>query len=176
MKATGIIRRIDELGRVVIPKEIRRTMRLREGEELEIFTSNEELILKKYSEIKMITDFIKDYVEAIADTLESSIIATDTDRVIALAGTKLREYKDKLLSTNFDKVIAERKNIILLGEDVVPIVEGDNFEWASQAIAPIIVAGDMYGALILLSEKSINDFELKFISAASVFIGKQIER
>lgn len=176
MRATGIIRRIDELGRVVIPKEIRRTMRLREGEELEIFAGNEELILKKYSEIKMLTDFIKDYVEAIAVTLNNPVIATDTDRVIASSGYGVREYADKQLSANFDKFLIDRKNMLLFDNDIVPVIEGVNIEWQSQVIAPIIVAGDIYGCLVMLSERRLSDLELKLMSTASVFVGKQIER
>ena len=87
MKATGIVRRIDDLGRVVIPKEIRRTLRIREGDSLEIFTDRQgEIILKKYSPIGELSRFAKDYAESLATTLGSTVCITDHDQIIAAAG------------------------------------------------------------------------------------------
>ncbi|NCA67135.1 MAG: AbrB/MazE/SpoVT family DNA-binding domain-containing protein [Clostridia bacterium] len=176
MRATGIIRRIDELGRVVIPKEIRRTMRLKEGEQLEIFSDNEELILKKYSEVKTLTDFSRDYAEAIVTSIGNAVIVTDTDGVIAALGSGVKEYHDKHLASSIDKVLADRKTAIFSGEDCIPVIEGVNPSWQSQIIAPIIVAGDIYGSLIMLADAKMGELELKIMSTASLFIGKQIER
>ncbi len=176
MRATGIIRRIDELGRVVIPKEIRRTMRLREGEELEIFASNEELILKKYSEVKTLIDFSRDFAEAIVASFSNPVVVTDTDAIIAAVGSGLREYNDQKLASSLDKVLAERRTVLLSGGDCIPIIEGNNQSWQSMIVAPIIVAGDIYGSIIMFSEHIMGDSELKTMTAASIFIGKQIER
>lgn len=176
MRATGIIRRIDELGRVVIPKEIRRTMRLREGEELEIFASNEELVLKKYSEVKTLTDFSRDYAEAIVMSLNNPVIVTDTDAVIAAVGSGVKDYNGKHLASSIDSILQERKTVIYKNQECVPIIEGENSEWISQIIAPIIVAGDIYGSIIMLSNNTLGDTELKIMNTASLFVGKQIER
>ncbi|NCA68347.1 MAG: AbrB/MazE/SpoVT family DNA-binding domain-containing protein, partial [Clostridia bacterium] len=154
MRATGIIRRIDELGRVVIPKEIRRTMRLREGEELEIFAGNEELILKKYSEVKTLIDFSRDFAEAIVASLNNPVIVTDTDAVIAAVGSGVRDYSERQLASSLDKVLSERRTVLLTGSECIPVIEGNNSVWQSMIIAPLIVAGDIYGSIIMFSERT----------------------
>lgn len=176
MRATGIIRRIDELGRVVIPKEIRRTMRLREGEELEIFAGNEELILKKYSEVKTLIDFSRDFAEAIVASMNNPVIVTDTDSVIAAVGSGVKDYNDRKLASTLDKLLAERRTVLLTGSECIPVIEGNNLVWQSMIIAPIIVAGDIYGSMIMFSERVMGEPELKTMTTASIFIGKQIER
>src|SRR5690606_20345643 len=99
MKATGIVRRIDDLGRVVIPKELRRTLRIREGDPLEIFVDREgEVILKKYSPINELSDFAKEYAEALFDSLASPVLISDRDTVIAVAGISKKDYMNKDIS------------------------------------------------------------------------------
>ena len=98
MKATGIVRRIDDLGRIVIPKEIRRTQRIREGDPIEIFTNREgEIMLKKYSPIGDLSDFASDYAESLAQTTGGLACVTDRDVVIAAAGPKKKEYEGKTI-------------------------------------------------------------------------------
>ena len=109
MKATGIVRRIDDLGRVVIPKEIRRTLRIREGDPLEIFVDSDgEVILKKYSPISELSDFAKEYAEALYDSLGSSVLISDRDAVITLAGGSKKEYFNKNISELIEKQMGER--------------------------------------------------------------------
>ena len=96
MKATGIVRRIDDLGRVVIPKEIRRTMRIREGDPLEIYTDREgEVIFKKYSPIGELASFAAQYAETLYKTCSLSVVICDRDAVIACAGVSKKDYTDK---------------------------------------------------------------------------------
>ena len=110
MKATGIVRRIDDLGRVVIPKEIRRTLRIKEGTPLEIFTDREgEIILKKYSPIGELSTFAREYAEALAQTTGVLVCITDHDQVVAAAGHGSREIAGKEISRPLEKVIADRE-------------------------------------------------------------------
>ncbi|HBM75956.1 MAG TPA: stage V sporulation protein T, partial [Clostridiaceae bacterium] len=99
MKATGIVRRIDDLGRVVIPKEIRRTLRIREGDPLEIFTDREGgVILKKYSPIGELSDFAKEYTESLQQSIGNIVCISDKDSIIAVSGAPKKEYMDKRIS------------------------------------------------------------------------------
>ena len=112
MKATGIVRRIDDLGRVVIPKEIRRTLRIREGDPLEIFTDREgEIILKKYSPIGEMGTFAKQYAESLAQVTGLMVCITDRDAVIAAAGGAKKDYMGKSISQELESMIQERENI-----------------------------------------------------------------
>ena len=112
MKATGIVRRIDDLGRVVIPKEIRRTLRIREGDPLEIFTDREgEIILKKYSPIGELGTFAKQYAESLAQVSGLMVCITDRDAVIAAAGGAKKDYMGKAVSQELEDIIQERENI-----------------------------------------------------------------
>ena len=103
MKATGIVRRIDDLGRVVIPKEIRRTMRIREGDPLEIYTDRDgEVIFKKYSPIGELNGFASEYAETLYKTAGMPIFVCDRDAVIAVSGASKREYMDRKISKALD--------------------------------------------------------------------------
>ena len=105
MKATGIVRRIDDLGRVVVPKEIRRVLRIREGDPLEIYTGNTgEVILKKYSPINELSQFAGEYAETVSKILGGTIIVSDTDQVIAASGSGRKEYADKRIDPELDKI------------------------------------------------------------------------
>ena len=109
MKATGIVRRIDDLGRVVIPKEIRRTLRIREGDPLEIFVDRDgEVILKKYSPISELGDFAKEYAEALFDSLGNPVFICDRDTYIATAGGSKKDYLNKNISDLVEKTMEER--------------------------------------------------------------------
>ena len=113
MKATGIVRRIDDLGRAVIPKEIRRTMRIREGDPLEIFTDREgQIILKKYSPIGELSQFAGEYAESLSQTTGHLVIITDCDHVVAASGTGRREFEGKPISKDLERAIADRKSFI----------------------------------------------------------------
>ncbi len=182
MKATGIVRRIDDLGRVVIPKEIRRTMRIREGDSLEIFTDRQgEIILKKYSPIGELSHYAKDYAESLATTLGTTICITDHDQIIAAAGYGKKELQDKYISKRLESVIAEREQVLAYqGErKFVPITDEVQVEFYGQIIYPVICEGDVLGAVILLEKqekKKLGDIEQKVILCASDFLGRQMEQ
>ena len=112
MKATGIVRRIDDLGRVVVPKEIRRTLRIREGDPLEIFTDREgEIILKKYSPIGELSQFAGQYAESLAQSTGHLVCITDRDHVIAAAGNGKKEFEGKPISRQLEELIEDRTGI-----------------------------------------------------------------
>ena len=127
MKATGIVRRIDDLGRVVIPKEIRRVLRIREGDPLEIYTSSSgEVILKKYSPINELGQFASEFAEAAAGTLGSTVIVSDTDQIIAAAGAGKKEYIDSKIDYELDKIIQRKNKNLIVSKIVVRILsQGD---------------------------------------------------
>ena len=131
MKATGIVRRIDDLGRIVVPKEIRRTLRIREGDALEIFTDREgEIILKKYSPLGEMGNFADQYAESLAQTLGYLVCITDTDQVIAAAGPGKKEFQEQLITRQLAEVIARREQFLASSMDrkFTVIVSGQNAE------------------------------------------------
>lgn len=182
MKATGIVRRIDDLGRVVIPKEIRRTLRIKEGTPLEIFTDREgEIILKKYSPIGELSIFAKEYAEALAQTTGFLTCITDHDQVVAVAGSLAKEYMGKAISQELEDMITNRENICAdyTQSKRIPIIEDQKEEPFAQAIWPIICAGDAIGAVALLgrTEKdSMGETEQKLVQTAAGFLGRQMEQ
>ncbi len=179
MKATGIVRRIDDLGRVVIPKEIRRTLRIREGDPLEIYTdANGEVIFKKYSPVGELSDFASQYAEVLSRVAGMPMIISDRDHIIAAAGVSKKEYLERRVTSVVEEFMEMRKNYIAhdgaLGE-FIP-VEGINR--AASVFYPIIAAGDVTGAVIMLhgdQEKAPNDAEIKLTQTAAAFLGKQME-
>ena len=127
MKATGIVRRIDDLGRVVIPKEIRRTLRIREGTPLEIFTDREgEIILKKYSPIGELGAFAGQYAESLAQTTGLTVCVCDRDQVIAVSGGSRKELLGKNISRQLETVIEDRENILVDNKEYKYIQITDN--------------------------------------------------
>ena len=131
MKATGIVRRIDDLGRVVIPKEIRRTLRIREGDPLEIFTDREGgVILKKYSPIGELSDFSKEYAESLQQAIGHIVLIADKDAIISVSGAPKKDYLEKKVSDDLEKVMEERKTV-MLGEGtskVIPLYDDEEVE------------------------------------------------
>ena len=153
MKATGIVRRIDELGRVVIPKEIRSTLRLKSGDPLEIFTDHDELMLKKYSPIASLEKFSEGTAKSLSDLSGLVAVICDTDGVLHASGKDRREFDGKSLSSDMDKILKDRRSYIANlseGGDVVPICSGDN-PVTAQVIVPIVCNGDCLGAVALVS-------------------------
>ncbi|MBW9172939.1 stage V sporulation protein T [Clostridium estertheticum] len=183
MKATGIVRRIDDLGRVVIPKEIRRTLRIREGDPLEIFTDREGgVILKKYSPIGELSEFSREYAESLQQTIGNSIIVCDKDNIISVSGCPKKEYVDKKVSIELEKAMENRKPIVL-GEGFEKVISlyDDEMEnkYSAQVIAPIITEGDAIGAVIIMSTEpgiKFGNLELKLAETAASFLGKQMEQ
>ena len=181
MKATGIVRRIDDLGRVVIPKEIRRTLRLREGTPLEIFTDREgEIILKKYSPMVELTAFASQYAEAMAQTTGKIVCITDRDQVIAVAGGPKKDMLLKPISHQLEQAITDRSVINASGgeKSYVPITAEEPEGITAQVVAPIICEGDAIGAVALLSREprvKFGDGEIKLASTGAGFLGRQME-
>ena len=185
MKATGIVRRIDDLGRVVIPKEIRRTMRIREGDPLEIYTDREgEVIFKKYSPIGELAAFASQYAETLYKTCNMSVIISDRDAVIACAGVSRKEYSDRSISPEMEKIIEGRSAYAWREgtERIFPISDGSHSHFVSCAM-PIISEGDVVGCVISLAdatgdrvrEMTAADVESKLVITAAGFLGRQLE-
>lgn len=183
MKATGVVRRIDDLGRIVIPKEIRRTLRIKEGDPLEIFTDKEgEVILKKYSPIGELSEFATGYAETLSKTTGHIACITDKDSVIAVSGSSKKEFLEKSLSPELEKVM-ENKEVYTSKENneiALPIIQNDNNErrYNSQVIYPIISDGDVIGSVILLSKEQntkMGDTELKVVQSAAGFLSSQMD-
>ncbi len=178
MKATGIVRRIDDLGRVVIPKEIRRTLRIREGDPLEIFVDRDgEVILKKYSPISELSDFAKEYAEALFDSLGHPVLICDRDAFIAVAGGSKKEYLNKNISDVIEKSMEDRSSLLETSERQVAIVDGQEETIASYTIGPIVANGDPIGAVVILSkEKTLGEVEQKAVETAAGFLARQMEQ
>ena len=182
MKATGIVRRIDELGRVVIPKEIRRTLRIRESDPLEIFTDREgEIILKKYSPIGELSTFAKQYAECLSQVSGCLACVCDMDQIIAVSGTGKKEFHDQHISPQLQRVLEGRNQITAnSGErSFIPIIHGQQEEYVWEIIAPIVCEGDVVGGVILLSKDSKKkpaEVEQKISACAASFLGKQMEQ
>mgnify|MGYP002524739449 CR=1 FL=1 len=157
MKATGIVRRMDELGRVVIPKEIRRTLRIREGDPLEIFTDRDELMLKKYSPIATIEKFSESAAKSLAELSGKLAVVCDTDGVLFAFGEGKREFSGKTLSGEMDKLMKERKSYVASkseGGEILPIVSAGETEFSAQVIVPVVSGGDCLGIVALLDKES----------------------
>ena len=181
MKATGIVRRIDDLGRVVVPKEIRRTLRIREGDPMEIFTNREgEIILKKYSPIGEIDGFAKQYAEAMAQVSGYKIIISDRDQIIAVAGGAKKDFIGKNISQELEILLDERDMLSTVDgvKKAIPIVESQDAPKEGQVIYPIICEGDIIGSVVILAKDEKQDVtitEQKLASVAAVFLGRQME-
>ena len=180
MKATGIVRRIDDLGRIVIPKEIRRTLHIRESDPLEIFTDREgQVILKKYSPIGEMTTFAKQYAESLAQVSGHATLIADRDQFIAVSGG-CKQLLNKAVSRQLEEKINNRETVIATKGDrnYVNIAEDIAVDYAWQLITPIICEGDPIGAVALLSrdpKAKPGEAELKLVSTAAGFLGRQME-
>ncbi len=182
MKATGIVRRIDDLGRVVIPKEIRRTLRIRESDPLEIFTDREgEIILKKYSPIGELGSFAKEYAEALASASGHSVCITDRDQVIAAAGGMKKETVGTPVTGQLEEIMSEREHVMTDTQSKlhVKITRDDPDDAYSQVISPILCEGDVIGSVILRSRdgrRALGETEQILAKCAAGFMGKQMEQ
>ncbi len=177
MKATGIVRRIDDLGRVVIPKEIRRTMRIREGDPLEIYTDREgEVIFKKYSPIGELAQFASQYAETLNKTCGISVVICDRDAVIACAGIPKREYTDRKITPEVERIVDNRQLYTAADGEQISIIEGGS---AVSCLMPIITEGDITGCVASVhtadGDKVSREIEVKLIQTAALFLGRQLE-
>ncbi len=179
MKATGIVRRIDDLGRVVIPKEIRRTLRIREGDPLEIFTDREgEIILKKYSPIGELGTLAKLYAESLSQTLGCTVCITDMDQVVSASGAGKKDLQDQFISREAERLIQDRGQLLAKAGDSGYIrITADMRAYLDEAVCPIISEGDVIGSVILLNrdeKKKFGELEQKVAQSAADFLGRQM--
>ena len=179
MKATGIVRRIDDLGRIVIPKEIRRTMRIREGDPLEIYTDSDgELIFKKYSPIDELADGAMQAAEVISKLGGAPAVVFDTDHVVAVSGVSKREYSQRRLSPALEDMLENRRSYEY-SAGTQPFRPVDGISANALAVAPIISGGDISGAVAFLAPDErthVTANQAMLCKAAAMFLGKQIEQ
>ena len=183
MKATGVVRRIDDLGRVVIPKEIRKTLRIKEGAPLEIFTDKEgEIILKKYSPIGELSEFATGYAETLSKTTGHIACITDKDTIIAVSGGSKKEFLEQDVSEELEKLMEDKE--IYTSKDnsnrAMPITRNDKNDKKNNAqiVYPIISNGDTIGTVILISKDAntkMNEVEKKVAQSAATFLASQME-
>jgi len=184
LKATGIVRRIDDLGRIVIPKEIRKTLRIREGDPLEIYTDRDgEVILKKYSPIGELSAFATQYADSLYKSSGHITAISDRDSIIAVSGMSKKEFLEKTLSSDLEKIIAEKTTFIVKGsnEKSISILadESEDKKYSSVVVTPIISEGDPIGSVMFLStdpNTNMGELETKLTQSAASFLGKQMEQ
>lgn len=179
MKATGIVRRIDDLGRVVIPKEIRRTMRIREGDPLEIYTDKEGgVIFRKYSLLGGLSDFAVQFCETMNKSTGRITVISDRDTCLAVAGTARREIADKRISAELESIMAGRQFYHAAQEaDPIPVCE-DSEKYFISAAAPILSEGDVLGCMLfagLRGDPPVGDVECKLAQTVAAFLGRHME-
>lgn len=175
MKATGVVRRIDDLGRIVIPKEIRRNLRIHEGDSLEIYIEGKDsIIFKKYSLVESINNFIVQYVESIASTSKRDIIVTDNERIIAASNGFRKDIVGRKIDIRLEDVIQKR--------NVQTFERGNNFEVCDNLtissaviIKPITVYGDLIGSVLVVGDNYIDEIEKLLVDLTASFIGKFLE-
>ncbi len=181
MKATGIVRRIDDLGRIVIPKEIRRTMRIREGDPLEIFTDKEgEVIFKKYSPIGELGEFATQYADTLAKTSGHTVCITDKDSVIAVSGAPRKEFAEKRISSDLERIMEEKTTFVMKPGDVKrnTVIDGVDKYFAG-VVAPIVTEGDSIGTVVMIGPENssgMGEVETKLAQSAAGFLAKQMEQ
>ena len=179
MKATGIVRRIDDLGRVVIPKEIRRTMRIREGDPLEIFTDRDgELIFKKYSPIGELSDFASQICESLKKSTDSIVAICDRDSLISVAGGCRKELMDKPVSPELSRIMDSRSAYCRAGGGAALPVTGTDSRYALSVAAPIISQGDIMGGVLFINhgeEQQVSELDSRLACTIAMFLGKQME-
>lgn len=175
MKSTGIVRRVDELGRIVIPKEIRRTLRIRNGESLEIFIDKDVINLRKFSEIHDLSDISKEIVELINSVLKKTILITDRDKFVAGSGSLKKIFIDKKISKTLETLIKDRRIILENNRHDIELLENET-SYYSYVIYPIIINGDAVGLVIILSDKNdIGILEDNMAYVTAQFLVKYIE-
>lgn len=162
MKATGIVRRIDDLGRVVVPKEIRKVLRIREGDPLEIYTGTSgEVILKKYSPISELGQVAEGFVESASSVLGLPVLVSDTDRFVAVSGLKQKDYINKEIDEDLDNIIQKKSR----------------YKNGTRVVVPILSNGDPIGSVTILPPegKELSDLEIKTAELGAGFLAKQME-
>lgn len=171
MKATGIIRRIDELGRIVIPKEIRRTLRLHEGDPMELYVEKDSVVFKKYSPVGEIKDIADQFVDVLGRRINALVIICDTDNVISASSYK-RDYLERPITKELFETLSSNRSIQVCSPDLQIVDNDQNTE--DRLIAPIYVDGNVVGGIIVFC-KIFSDADKMAVDIISAYITKQLE-
>lgn len=175
MKATGVVRRIDELGRIVIPKEIRKTLRIKDGENLEIYIDNDTIILKKYSSIHNLEELAQKLTDTISNLLKKNVLIADNDNIVAISGELKKIYLGEKISEELETAIKKRSQV--LEKSIKPIKLSEKEETGSYTYAPIIVNGDALGIVLILSKKEpLSEAEEQIVKIVANFLAKHLEQ
>ncbi|MBP1573916.1 MAG: AbrB/MazE/SpoVT family DNA-binding domain-containing protein [Oscillospiraceae bacterium] len=179
MKATGIVRRIDDLGRVVIPKEIRRTMRIKEGAPLEIYTSNDgEVIFRKYSPINELAENASQAAEVMYKLGGAPAVIFDRDHVVAVAGVAKREYNERRVSPALEEIMETRRGYVASDTTDSALRPIEGIDKQALAVFPIVSSGDVTGAVAFVASENVKEAtetQHTLAKATAMFLGKQIE-
>ena len=179
MKATGIVRRIDDLGRVVIPKEIRRTMRIREGDPLEIFTDTDgEVVFKKYSPVGEMAPFAAQYADVLSRACGMTVLICDRDHVVTAAGTHKKQFFERRLSTDMEAAMEARQTVVAQPGDTHRLHPVEEVALTAAIMAPILASGDIIGAVCFIQPESgamPPEGDVRLAQVAAAFLGKQME-
>lgn len=174
MKETGIVRRIDELGRVVIPKELRKTLRLREGEQMEIFTTAQsELVLKRYSALGASADFTESFCKALAKATGKRVAICDSSQFIAAHGKNLQDIEGDEISAPLFEILSRRKPYD--GEKKLAVAKNSETDYNSLCVVPLLASGDLYGGVVLFSDGHISSSDMQMCSLVADMISATLE-
>lgn len=173
MKATGVVRRIDELGRIVIPKEIRKNFRIKEGENVEIYIDDNNIILKKYSELKNVSDISSNIIDSVFSVINKDIIITDMSNIVKLSPSLKNVFFNKELSVEYQNMLSKREKIIQKSSKNLCIT--DQIIDYSYIVNPMIVNGDLIGSIVLLSKDTITNNDIIVLDIITKILTKYIE-
>lgn len=173
MKATGVVRRIDELGRIVIPKEIRKNFRIKEGENVEIYIDDNNIILKKYSELKNVSDISSNIIDSVFSVINKDIIITDMSNIMELSSSLKNVFFNKELSVEYQNMLSKREKIIQKSSKNLCIT--DQIVDYSYIVNPMIVNGDLIGSIVLLSKDTITNNDIIVVEIITKILTKYIE-
>ena len=173
MKATGVVRRIDELGRIVIPKEIRKNFRIKEGENVEIYIDDNNIILKKYSELKNVSDISSNIIDSVFSVINKEIIITDMSNIMELSSSLKNVFFNKELSVEYQNMLSKREKIIQKSSKNLCIT--DQIVDYSYIVNPMIVNGDLIGSIVLLSKDTITNNDIIVVDIITKILTKYIE-
>lgn len=173
MKATGVVRRIDELGRIVIPKEIRKNFRIKEGENIEIYIDDNNIILKKYSELKNVSDISSNIIDSVFSIINKDIIITDMSNIVELSPSLKNVFLTKELSVEYQNLISKREKVIQKTSQNLLVT--DQSIQQSYIMNPLIVNGDLIGSIVLFSKETITNSDLIVLDIITKILIKYIE-
>jgi len=183
MKATGLVRRIDNIGRVAIPNEVRRTLRIKNGDPIDIFTDREgSIIIKKYSPIRELINSTSNYCSSLEQTIGSIILICDKDNIISVSGANVKEYLGKKVSADLEKMMEDKQALVFEQSirKIIPLCQSEeiDYKYSAQIISPILAKGKVVGTVIITSKeksKKFSEIELRLAETAASFLGNQVE-